>query len=112
MFIFLMTLDTPATATPDTLFPFTALFRCETGRIGLTQAQRVRAESDAAEIAVQSLYTAPRGRRRVNLPLSFGIGHIAPLMPDFLALCPELHVDLSFSDRQIDRKSTRLNSSH
>lgn len=74
----------------------------ETGKIVLTHAQRVLAEADAAEIAVQSLYSAPRGRLRVNLPLSFGIGHIAPLMPDFLALCPELHVDLSFSDRQID----------
>ncbi|WP_341702739.1 LysR family transcriptional regulator [Ferrovibrio sp.] len=74
----------------------------ETGRIVLTHAQRVLAEADAADIAVQSLYSAPRGRLRVNLPLSFGLGHIAPLVPDFLSLCPELHVDLSFNDRLID----------
>src|SRR3546814_18709949 len=36
----------------------------ETGRIVLTHAQRVLAEADAAENAVQSLYTAPRGRLR------------------------------------------------
>lgn len=74
----------------------------ETGRIVLEHAQRVLLEAEAAEAAVQNLQALPRGLLRVNLPMSFGLGYVAPLLPELLALCPELRVDLTFNDRTID----------
>lgn len=74
----------------------------ETGRIVLDHAQRVLQEAEAAETAVQNLQALPRGLLRVNLPMSFGLAYVAPLLPELLALCPELRVDLTFNDRTID----------
>lgn len=74
----------------------------ETGRIVLEHAQRVLVEAEAAEAAVQNLQALPRGLLRVNLPMSFGLGYVAPLLPELLALCPELRVDLTFNDRTVD----------
>lgn len=74
----------------------------ETGRIVLEHAQRVLVEAEAAEAAVQNLQALPRGLLRVNLPMSFGLHYVAPLLPELLALCPELRVDLTFNDRTVD----------
>lgn len=74
----------------------------ETGRIVLAHAQRVLAEAEAADAAVQNLQSAPRGLLRVNLPMSFGLGYVAPLLPELLTRCPELRIDLTFNDRRVD----------
>lgn len=74
----------------------------ETGRIVLEHAQRVLVEAEAAEAAVQNLQALPRGLLRVNLPMSFGLRYVAPLLPELLALCPELRIDLTFNDRTVD----------
>ncbi|WP_300303000.1 LysR family transcriptional regulator [Ferrovibrio sp.] len=74
----------------------------ETGRIVLEHAQRVLIEAEAAEAAVQNLQAMPRGLLRVNLPMSFGLAYVSPLLPDLLALYPELRIDLTFNDRLID----------
>ncbi|MCG9595515.1 LysR family transcriptional regulator [Vibrio sp. Isolate25] len=46
--------------------------------------------------------SSPSGTLRVNLPLSFGQHYIAPLMPEFCRLYPEVKLDLSFSDEYTD----------
>ncbi len=74
----------------------------ETGRVVLGHAERALAEAQAAEAAVQNLQTAPRGLLRVNMPMSFGLSHVAPLLPEFLASYPELRVDVSLNDRRVD----------
>jgi DNA-binding transcriptional LysR family regulator len=62
----------------------------------------VVAEAEAAEQAVTHLASAPRGRLRVNAPMSFGVRHISPALPEFLRRYPELAVDLSLNDRIVD----------
>lgn len=74
----------------------------ETGRIVLEHAQRVLIEAEAAEAAVQNLQAMPRGLLRVNLPMSFGLAYVSPLLPELLTLYPELRIDLTFNDRLID----------
>ena len=44
----------------------------------------------------------PRGRLRVNAPVSFGILHLAPLWPKFLQKYPEVELDVSLIDRVVD----------
>jgi len=74
----------------------------EVGRVFYEHAARMMAEAQAAEEAVTSLHEMPRGLLRINLPMSFGMAHIVPALPDFLDRCPELKIDIAFSDRYVD----------
>jgi DNA-binding transcriptional LysR family regulator len=88
----------------------TRLLNRTTRRLSLTEAgqaffegcQRVVAEAAAAEQAVTHLAAAPRGVLRVNAPMSFGVLHVAPAVPELLAACPELALDLTLNDRRVD----------
>lgn len=81
-----------------------------TRRLSLTEAGNVLykgslrglEEIEAAEIEVTRLQKTPRGKLRINTPMSFGILHIAPALPDFVARYPDLSVDISLEDRQVD----------
>lgn len=81
-----------------------------TRRFSLTEAgaafyegcQRVLNEAEAAKDAVSHLASAPRGQLKVNAPMSFGIMHLGPLLPDFLERFPELDVQMVLNDRLVD----------
>lgn len=81
-----------------------------TRRLNLTEVGRVFYERsrlgleaiDSAEAEVSVLQGEPRGTLRVNSPMSFGILHIAPATADFMARYPDVVVDMSFDDRQVD----------
>ena len=66
------------------------------------RAAGILAEAEAAEGEAMSLASAPRGRVRLAAPMSFGVLFVAPLLPEFFRLHPELSVDLHLSDAQID----------
>lgn len=86
------------------------LFHRTTRSLTLTEAgqgyyervSRILADVEEANLSVTRLQAAPRGRLRVNAPMSFGIRHLAPAIPDFLALHPEVEIDMSMSDRFVD----------
>ncbi|MBI1776272.1 MAG: LysR family transcriptional regulator [Proteobacteria bacterium] len=86
------------------------LFHRTTRSLTLTEAgeryyaatQRIVAEIEEAKLSVSKLQTAPRGRLRVNAPMSFGFLHLAPALPDFLARYPEVEIDMAMNDRFVD----------
>lgn len=51
---------------------------------------------------VRSLSSEPKGRLFVNLPMSFGILHVAPLIAEFLQRYPGIKVELNFDDRKVE----------
>ena len=57
--------------------------------------------ADLDEQATQTTTTL-RGTLRVNAPLSFGLLHVVPLVPELAARWPELVIDLSLTDRLVD----------
>jgi len=79
-----------------------ALTLTEAGRGYFDQLVRILADIDEANLSVSHLQAAPRGRLRVNAAMSFGIRHLAPAIPDFLARCPEVKIDLTLNDRFVD----------
>jgi DNA-binding transcriptional LysR family regulator len=51
---------------------------------------------------VSSASVEPRGRLRINAPVSFGILHLAPLWPAFMRKYPRVELDVSLNDRVVD----------
>lgn len=74
----------------------------EEGRGYQTQVVRILGEIEAANASVSMLQVVPRGRLRMNAPMSFGVLHLAPAIRDFLARYPEIDLDLTLNDRYVD----------
>jgi DNA-binding transcriptional LysR family regulator len=55
-----------------------------------------------AERSIMQLHVEPRGRLRVNAPMTFGTMYLAPAIADFLGQYPDLQVQLTLNDRFID----------
>ncbi len=74
----------------------------DAGRQLAGQAAHILAEGEAAEDSARAQATMPRGLVRLAAPLSFGLLHVAPLLPEFLTIFPEISIDLHLSDAQVD----------
>jgi len=86
------------------------LFNRTSRRIALTDAGRelsaraahILAAGESAEADTLMQASTPRGLVRLAAPMSFGISHIAPLLPEFLATYPEISVDFHLTDAMVD----------
>ncbi len=73
-----------------------------TRRLSLTElglayrdhAQRILAEIEETELAIQEHTVEPKGKLKVNAPMSFGISHIAPLLPGFMLAHSRVEIEL------------------
>ncbi len=73
------------------------------GEVYLERARRILAEIEETEqVVADGGRATPRGSLRVNAAVAFGERFILPLLPDFLALYPEIRVDLTLTDSVID----------
>jgi DNA-binding transcriptional LysR family regulator len=74
----------------------------EAGRELATRAAALLADGEAAESEALAHSVSPRGLVRLAVPMSFGLQHVAPILPDFLKAYPEVQVDLHLSDAMVD----------
>lgn len=74
----------------------------EAGRAYFERSSRILADLADANTAVTQLQAAPRGRLHVSAPMSFGFLHLAPALTEFLALYPEVSMDVALNDRFVD----------
>lgn len=72
------------------------------GREYYERCKRVLADVEDAQAALSARRAAPKGRLRVTAPVMFGRLHVAPLVTQFLARYPAVHVELLLLDRVVD----------
>jgi len=74
----------------------------EEGRIFYQRSKDVLAALDDAESEVTSRKHEASGLIRVNVPLTFGIMHLAPLWSGFMEANPLVDLDITLNDRVVD----------
>jgi DNA-binding transcriptional LysR family regulator len=72
------------------------------GRTFYERARNILAEVEAAEDLAAETRIAPRGRLRVNAPVTFGVHALAPKLPEYLKAFPEISIELRLSNRFVD----------
>ncbi len=86
------------------------LLQRTTRKLSLTQEgeifqQRCRdllANLDEAEAEITVHAGEAAGQVRINAPVSFGLTHLAPLWPTFMAAHPKVTLDITLTDRLVD----------
>lgn len=74
----------------------------EIGSAYYERCKLVLAEAEAADAVAQNLRATPRGKLRINAPLSFGAHSLTPALIRYMQRYPEVSVDLSLTDRVVD----------
>jgi DNA-binding transcriptional LysR family regulator len=73
----------------------------EIGREFYARCAHIVAAAEDAEAMTAGMQSTPRGTLKVNVPVSFGVLHIVPALAELLATYPELHVDMTLNDREV-----------
>ncbi|MGV2292344.1 LysR substrate-binding domain-containing protein [Trinickia sp. YCB016] len=74
----------------------------ELGQVYYDRCKLVLADVDWADSLADEAQGAPRGRLRVNAPVSFGTYSLMPVITRYLKQHPGVEVDLVLSDRFVD----------
>lgn len=72
------------------------------GKTYYDRCKLVLAEADWADSLADEAKGAPRGRLRINAPVSFGTHSLTPVVACYLRQYPRVEVDLVLSDRFVD----------
>ncbi|MEP6874517.1 MAG: LysR substrate-binding domain-containing protein [Burkholderiales bacterium] len=90
----------------EQLHPPAALARklslTEEGAVFYARCKDLLANVDEAEAEITSRTGEASGLLKVNVPVSFGIIHLAPLWAEFMARHPRVRLDVTLSDRVVD----------
>lgn len=72
------------------------------GRSLVDRASRLYCDAAEMENAAREIASQPRGLIRLAAPMSFGLRCVAPILPEFFRLYPEISIDLHMSDAVVD----------
>jgi DNA-binding transcriptional LysR family regulator len=74
----------------------------ESGEALYERSRSILDEVAETEALVSAAALQPKGRLRINAPLSFGVLHLAPLWPRFLEKYPGVELEVALIDRVVD----------
>lgn len=72
------------------------------GREFYERTKSILADVEAAEGLAAETRATPRGRLRINAPVTFGIHALSSKLPDYLNANPEVTLELSLTNRLVD----------
>jgi DNA-binding transcriptional LysR family regulator len=79
-----------------------ALSMSEAGRAYYERIKSLLEEFDVLDASVRNASGAPSGRLRITAPITFGTTQLAPALNQFATAFPDIHLDVSFSDRIVN----------
>ena len=82
----------------------------EAGELWLEDSAAILADLADAEAAVSALRGAPRGRLRIDAPVTFGAYDLAPALVGFMAQNPAIEIELRLSNRLTDLIGERIDA--
>ncbi|MCP5081074.1 MAG: LysR family transcriptional regulator [Alphaproteobacteria bacterium] len=74
----------------------------DVGRIYYERCQRIVSDADEAVREITESNARPRGLLRFSAPVSFGLGYLADVLPEFLERNPDLTLDIELNDSLVD----------
>lgn len=74
----------------------------EEGRAFHARCKALLGELDEAESEISARSAQASGLVKINVPVTFGNLHLAPLWPDFLSQNPRVTLDVTLNDRVVD----------
>ncbi|CAI0911943.1 LysR family transcriptional regulator [Serratia grimesii] len=74
----------------------------EAGEQYFGYARNACAVAQEGEDVVTRLQGQPQGCLRISVPMVFGRLHVAPLIPHFLAACPDMEINMMMDDQVVD----------
>jgi len=80
----------------------------DSGLSALERASRILEEGEAVEAELTEQSASLRGPIRMAAPMSFGLSHVAPALPQFMARHLEVMLDIEFSDELVDLVANRF----
>ena len=88
----------------------TRLLQRTTRKFSLTEAgeayyaycRRVAETIDEAEARLGEMSEEPRGQLKITMPMTFGVRHVAPLLPAFLERYPDISIEVVADDSFVD----------
>jgi DNA-binding transcriptional LysR family regulator len=72
------------------------------GQAYYERCSRIVADLQSAEQLVTDMQSTPRGRVRVTAPIDLSTQHLGEIISEFLALHPDIYVELEATDRVVD----------
>jgi len=78
------------------------------GEAYYVQAARILSDLEEANRSVSELSGPPRGLLRVSLPVAFARLHVAPIVSEFLKLCPGIELELLMTDSVVNLVEERI----
>lgn len=74
----------------------------QSGQCYAKSARSMILELEACELELQQNNQAPKGRLKINLPLSYGRHYVTPTIEKFTKKYPEITLQLTFDDSYVD----------
>jgi DNA-binding transcriptional LysR family regulator len=74
----------------------------ESGLAFYERCVEILSSLEEAERSVTQLQLEPKGRLRINAPMTFGTMYLAPVIAEFAVQYPDLQVQLTLNDRFVD----------
>jgi len=68
----------------------------------LQRAREILEKLDEADNFVQELQQHPRGKLKINAPMSLGITELSTLFTDFMRTYPDIELDIHLGDENVD----------
>jgi len=74
----------------------------DTGQSYYDECIRLLNDLEEVEASVISSSQKLTGKLRITAPLSFGLGHLGPVITDFIAKYPDVRIELDLNDREVN----------